>query len=304
MTSAVTRSMAFDRTQEFFQLIQAEAAPVISGVSQQTLTSQRDNQFSKLAQDISSAFDVCRSDLDQLGQLAKQRTLFDDKSADVENLTYKIKQALTGLNANVDSLEGLCHAAPSAGSPGSQHAAAHRQAILTSLRTQLMDLTKEFKDILEMRSSNLKQLESRRGLYGQSLRPEASASTGNLQRRPNQSSLTSVHSDYDLESQTAQTQTLVSNTTYHHQRVEAVESIQRMVGELSGMFTRVAAMVGQQEEMVLRIDATVDDSLQRLREGQTHLLKYFNAIASQRSLIFKLLGMILAFSVFFIIFLA
>eukprot|EP01057_Protomagalhaensia_wolfi_P000732 Protomagalhaensia_wolfi_Nauph_80__731@NODE_1417_length_1540_cov_3_413724_g1096_i0_p1_GENE_NODE_1417_length_1540_cov_3_413724_g1096_i0NODE_1417_length_1540_cov_3_413724_g1096_i0_p1_ORF_typecomplete_len171_score27_57SNARE/PF05739_19/0_00027Syntaxin/PF00804_25/0_00073Filo_VP35/PF02097_15/0_00069Prominin/PF05478_11/0_0021DUF2987/PF11205_8/0_026DUF2383/PF09537_10/4_4DUF2383/PF09537_10/99DUF677/PF05055_12/1_6e03DUF677/PF05055_12/0_16DUF4570/PF15134_6/0_13DUF4570/PF15134_6/5_3e03_NODE_1417_length_1540_ len=170
-----------------------------------------------------------------------------------------------------------------------------------------MDLTKEFKDILEMRSNNLKQLESRRGLYGQT-RTEASASTGNLQRRPNNQTLSSVNSthadsDYDLESQT-QTTALIGNTTYHHQRVEAVEQIQRMVGELSGMFSRVAAMVGQQEEMVLRIDATVDDSLHRLREGQTHLLKYFNAIASQRSLILKLLGMILAFAVFFVVFLA
>lgn len=304
-----TSSMACDRTRDFLQFVRLET-PLVGArqpLAQSNLPPIREQEttFSQLAQDISVAYDVCVDDLNQLSQLAKQRTLFDDKSADVNALTFRIKQALTGLSSNVDSLEGLCGTLPTSGSPGSQHAAAHRQAILTSLRTRLLDLTREFKDILELRSNNLKQLESRRGLYGQA-RPDSAASATSMMRRPN--NLTGTRGPdpnvaYDLEGQT-QSVVLATNTMYHHSRVEAVEQIQRLVGELSGMFTKVASMVGQQEEMVMRIDATVDDSLQRLREGQTHLLKYFNAISSQRSLILKLLGMIAAFAVFFIVFLA
>lgn len=82
-------------------------------------------------------------------------------------------------------------------------------------------------------------------------------------------------------------QAMIPSNAYHQSRLEAVEQIQRVVGELSTMFTRVATMVGQQEELVMRIDATVDESLHRLKEGQAHLLKYFQSIVSQRALILK-----------------
>lgn len=94
-----------------------------------------------------------------------------------------------------------------------------------------------------------------------------------------------------------------SMTSYYQSRLDATDQVQRMLGELGTMFAKVANLVGQQEEQIARIDDAVDTSLHRLREGQQQLLKYFTSVSSRRALILKLLGLILAFSCFFIVFL-
>lgn len=310
-----------DRTKEFLQLVTAAAAnktlisPVKIPLPSTTPETSIDEQFSKLTNEVSNGFDLCKAEFSELDTLAKKRSLYEERSSEIQTRTLQIKTKLTSFSSILDQAEDLCRSLPSSGSPGSQHAGAHRQAVLSSLRSRLMDLTKELTQILQARSANLAKLDQRRNLYSGVARsngvapPPSSGSNLSLNRRTFAAANDPMggagpSNVVDLESGMQQQQLLVAPQSYHQSRTEAVEQIQRVVGELSTMFSRVAAMVGQQEEMVMRIDATVDDSLVRLREGQAHLLKYFDALVSQRSLILKLLGMLLAFAVFFIIFLA
>ena len=48
---------------------------------------------------------------------------------------------------------------------------------------------------------------------------------------------------------------------------QAVENVQRVIGELASIFQRVATMITHQEEMIQRIDQDLDSSMSHLREG-------------------------------------
>lgn len=50
---------------------------------------------------------------------------------------------------------------------------------------------------------------------------------------------------------------------------QAVENVQRVIGELASIFQRVATMITHQEEMIQRIDQDLDTSMAHIREGAT-----------------------------------
>merc|ERR1719281_1186143 len=91
---------------------------------------------------------------------------------------------------------------------------------------------------------------------------------------------------------------------YTNSRAEAVQSVQRTIGELATMFQKMAVMVTAQEEMIQRIDHDVDDTMTNVEQGQQHLLKYFHHISSNRALILKVFAILIFFVVFFVVFLA
>ena len=62
--------------------------------------------------------------------------------------------------------------------------------------------------------------------------------------------------------------------------------------------------VAEQGEMAQRIDENVDDTLGAVDAGQAQLLKYLSAISSNRFLILKVFAVLMAFMVFFIMFIA
>lgn len=62
--------------------------------------------------------------------------------------------------------------------------------------------------------------------------------------------------------------------------------------------------VHEQGEMAMRIDENVDDTLANVDAGQAQLLKYLNAISGNRLLALKVLGVVLLFLIFFIVFIA
>merc|ERR1719478_1869069 len=91
---------------------------------------------------------------------------------------------------------------------------------------------------------------------------------------------------------------------YTNSRAEAVQSVQRTIGELATMFQKMAVMVTAQEEMIQRIDHDVDDTTDNMNAAQDNLLKYFHHISSNRSLILKVFCILIFFVVFFVIFIA
>ncbi|ETW27730.1 hypothetical protein PFFCH_04855 [Plasmodium falciparum FCH/4] len=80
-----------------------------------------------------------------------------------------------------------------------------------------------------------------------------------------------------------------SKHSYLHSRADAMENIQKVIGDLAQMFQKVATMVTQQDEMIKRIDEDIDISLTNTREGQNYLLTYFNRLTSTRTLILQVL---------------
>lgn len=83
-----------------------------------------------------------------------------------------------------------------------------------------------------------------------------------------------------------------------------MQSIESTIVELGGIFQQLAMMVKEQEEVVQRIDANVEDAEMNVEAAHTELLKYFRSVTSNRWLMIKVFALLIFFFVIFVIFLA
>ncbi|OEH74046.1 putative syntaxin [Cyclospora cayetanensis] len=276
--------MGYDRTHEF---VEAAERLGLSGGSeraeQRRHFSDTDQQFNALAAEMGNALHSTSLKLQELGKLARQCGIYNDKTAQIQELTFEIRKTINVLNHKTDLLAKL---GANVGG-GSGHSRQHYVTVTEVLKTRLLDVTKEFKDILTLRTENLKRQDRRRNLYsfgGESGTADADDGI------------------FDVEG--GQRVALVSRQghSYAQSRAEAVENVQRVIGELASIFQRVATMITHQEEMIQRIDQDLDSSMTHIREGQSELLNFYNRISSNRTLIVFL--MLMAFILFFVFFLS
>lgn len=82
---------------------------------------------------------------------------------------------------------------------------------------------------------------------------------------------------------------------YLESRSTAVETIESTIQELGQMFSQLATMVAEQRETVQRIDQNTDDISFNVSGAQRELLKYYARISSNRWLMVKVFGVIIAF---------
>ncbi|CEL97048.1 unnamed protein product [Vitrella brassicaformis CCMP3155] len=282
-----------DRTAEFFEITE-QLSSHIPHVAKPRQPGHVESHFNVVADEVGREIHTGSLKLQELAKLAKQRGIFNDKTAQIQELTYDIKQTITGLNTKIETLdraarEGFSH---------NRHERQHATSIVEALKTRLLELTKDFKDILQLRTEIMKKQDNRRKMYGDTMASSSASSA-----YPFQHTSPEAAANIDMEGG-QQTQLLDRGTTYHTSRAEAVENVQKVIGELAQIFQRVAGLVQEQDEMIRRIDDDVDTTLANVRAGQTALLDYFHRISSNRGLILKIFLILVFFVVFFVIFLA
>merc|ERR1711942_586874 len=105
--------------------------------------------------------------------------------------------------------------------------------------------------------------------------------------------------------QTSAMATLHQDTdSYYSSRADAMHTIDSTIVELGGIFSQLATMVKEQEEMVQRIDSNVDDTALNVELGHNEILKYFQSVTSNRWLMIKIFGVLIFFFLLFVIFMA
>ena len=110
---------------------------------------------------------------------------------------------------------------------------------------------------------------------------------------------------------------LDENQSYYQDRYNAMENIESSISELGTIFRQLASLVAEQGEMITRyctlftrsmlvayrIDSNVEETSMNVEAAHHELLKYFNNISKNRWLIIKVFGVLMAFFVFFVVFL-
>lgn len=91
---------------------------------------------------------------------------------------------------------------------------------------------------------------------------------------------------------------------YVQQRAETMQNIESTIVELGGIFQQLAHMVKEQEEMVERIDTNVQDAELNVEAAHGQILKYFQSVTNNRWLMVKIFGVLIAFFIFFVVFMA
>ncbi|KAL2346815.1 hypothetical protein Fmac_000815 [Flemingia macrophylla] len=193
-----------------------------------------------------------------------------------------------------------------------------------------MSTTKEFKDVLTMRTENMKVHENRRQLFSSSAtkdsanpfirqrplaaRAAAGASISSAPPWANGSPSSSQvfpkkqvdgESQPLLQQQQQQQQEVVPlQDSYMQTRAEALQNVESTIHELSNIFNQLATLVSQQGEIAIRIDENMDDTLANVEGAQGALLKYLNNISSNRWLMIKIFFVLIFFLMVFLFFVA
>uniref|UniRef100_A0A674GR59 Syntaxin 5 n=3 Tax=root TaxID=1 RepID=A0A674GR59_TAEGU len=141
-----------DRTQEFLFACQS-----LQGRQDRGLPAGRAgpgpgrprSEFSLMAKRIGKDLSNTFAKLEKLTLLAKRKSLFDDKSVEIEELTYIIKQDMGSLNTQIAALQELLRARRG---PGGRHLQSHSSGVLLSLQSKLASMSNDFKSVLEVRT--------------------------------------------------------------------------------------------------------------------------------------------------------
>lgn len=253
--------------------------------------------------------------------------MFDDPTMEIQELTAVIKQDITALNAAISDLQMLCSSQSGSGNLSKQ-SSDHSTTVVDDLKSRLMNTTKEFKEVLTMRTESLKVHENRRQLFSANTqkdrnpfvrqRPLAANNPGGPSSAPppwaNGSTSASpllssrlLRSDDSPETSSSQqaTQQMVPlQDSYMQSRAEALQNVESTILELGNIFTQLATMVAQQGEIAIRIDENMEDTLSNVEGAQGALLKYLNRISSNRWLIIKIFFVLVVFLLIFVLFIA
>ncbi|GJT43312.1 RNA-directed DNA polymerase, eukaryota, reverse transcriptase zinc-binding domain protein [Tanacetum coccineum] len=230
--------------------------------------------------------------------------LFDDPTMEIQELTAVIKQDITALNSAVVELQLVCNS-QNEGENVSSDTTTHSTTVVDNLKNRLMSTTKEFKEVLTMRTENLKVNENRKQLFSSKKetanpfvrqRPLANKSNASSSSAPppwaNESSSSSPlfqrkQADADSQpllqqqNQQQQQQMVPLQDSYMQSRAEALHNVESTIHELGNIFTQLATMVSQQGELAIsvngfwlldRIDENMEDTLANVEGAQGQLM--------------------------------
>ncbi|VDM21167.1 unnamed protein product [Wuchereria bancrofti] len=311
---AIEEMPSRDRTGEFRTTAKSFQMKMygVGGYTPREPRIQQSVQFAQLAKRIGRDLSLTCAKMEKLTELAKRRSLFDDRMAEVGELSQVIKHDITGLNRQIAVLQEFSKNSGNFNKKDQKHG--HSQLIVVGLQSKLASVSKDFQSVLELRTENLKQQKSRREKFSQgypvlsSLPP--SVSSGNLGSVLLQDEIkasSSVAIDMNMiEQQRLQQQVSLidEQDAYLQARSSAMENIESSISELGQIFRQLASLVTEQGEMITRIDSNVEETSLNVDAAHTELVKYFHSISQNRWLIIKVFGVLFFFFVIFIVFLS
>lgn len=262
---------------------------------------QQKSQFTQAAAKIGKEIYDTTEKLSKLTKLAKKQvSLFDDPAVEIEELTAIIKQNIQNINKEIAVLRETSKTVNS-----NKQNSAHSDTVVTYLNSKLATATKDFKDVLQVRTENIKTRQAKTG---------ALLGTSTPTRTPSRTPSSSVLYLENLPESPARTGGEVAiampqmammqhqQEDYTSSRANAVENIERTIVELGGIFQQLATLVAEQGDMIERIDENIDNSANHIERGHTELMKYLHNVSSNRMLIVKLFLVLIVFAVIFIVF--
>ncbi|KAJ3331660.1 hypothetical protein HDU76_002575, partial [Blyttiomyces sp. JEL0837] len=121
--------------------------------------------FARAAAAIGHEISTVMVKLQKLTRLAKKKSLFDDRPVEINELIYIIKQDIAKVNRQISGLSTYLANQRGAGKIKNRQVEEHSTNVITSLQSKLATTSNEFKNILEVRTQNMKDQKSRRDQY-------------------------------------------------------------------------------------------------------------------------------------------
>ncbi|ODV95236.1 hypothetical protein PACTADRAFT_2941 [Pachysolen tannophilus NRRL Y-2460] len=303
------------------------------GLQQQHEEDQQVNksEFSKRASGIAKDIAHITELLGKLALLAKRNQFLDDRSTEIQELTYVIKQSIFKVEKNLKNLSGYINGEYKFNNSNNNNdqIGLFSKNVVQLLNTKTKNVSEEFKNVLEIRQKNELANKSRQEQFlsmasnsissqaqqqqqqNQLLQPSMNTPTASdnpflLSSLPSSSSLdqdpatSAINSELlSLPNQDQQLLLLEEqqqeSSRYLQERSRAVETIESTINEVGNLFQQLATMVNEQGEQIQRIDANVEDISLNIQGAQRELMKYYHNISNNRWFMFKIFAVIIFF---------
>lgn len=108
----------------------------------------------------------------------------------------------------------------------------------------------------------------------------------------------------EQESGQDQMMQLIPDQDFLRERADAMEQVESNIVELGTIFNKLAVMVSEHREMVHRVEDNVDDANTSINLSLGTLTDTLSNLRTNRALFFKIFGILVAFIILFIVFLA
>ncbi|KAG7452403.1 t-SNARE [Guyanagaster necrorhizus] len=162
-----------DRTTEFRSCVESirsrSSLPSRGGEAKQRLLQdgsqahRSKSEFSRMASTIAKDISSTTIKLEKLAQLVKRKTLFDDRPVEISELTFIIKQDVARINKQIAQLQSYIKQrnAQSSSSAAEKQIEEHNHNVVMLLQSKLAYTSMTFKDVLEVRTQNMKETKDR-----------------------------------------------------------------------------------------------------------------------------------------------
>jgi syntaxin 5 len=324
-----------DRTDEFRSILaqaQRRQAQAKTGAQRQSLLTAQEkaqanpspqrqrSEFARNAAEVARGVAGTMQKLERLSQLARRKTLFDDRPVEFDELTFVIKQDMTALSGQVQNLQHMNAKLHPKVKSGADQEGEHNSNVVLLLKDKLQNVGTNFKDVLEVRTKNMQASRSRTEQFLSTAQSSSTLDPGRtdspLYQTPQRG-----RSPGGFKNTNAAQQDLLSldpsgssaltrggpqsdaqlllmeeaqpQNAYIQQRGQAIESIESTIQELGGIFSQLAQMVSEQGEQIQRIDANTEDVVDNVEGAQRELMKYWSRVQGNRWLVAKMFGVLM-----------
>jgi len=241
--------------------------------------------------------------LDTLASLVSKRGLYDDNPTEIQGYTKIIKE---NLPLHKDEIKVLQEIVRQGSNGESQNHLTHAFAVVKILGSKWNTLSKDFKAVLEMRSANMKKARERREMFafGGSAPPlvpdDMPSIFGGLAgpRAMDEGGDTALDMP---DAASEQTMALIQNDSHIQERAEAMTELEGTIMEVQDIFIEMAGLINQQGEDITRIDENVESAESSVVLAGTELQKALKNIQSNKWLMMKIAGILMAFFIIFIV---
>uniref|UniRef100_UPI00358EAE6B syntaxin-5-like n=1 Tax=Myxine glutinosa TaxID=7769 RepID=UPI00358EAE6B len=284
-----------DRTQEFLAVCKSfdRQQNGLQEIRSPRLSSQKESPFSSLAKRIGR--DLCKtsSKLEKLELLAQDASFVEEKALEIDQLTSIIKQDISSLNKQI---VGLQDSMKLKNTRMGRHAWSHRNAVVVILQSKLASMSSKCKSLLETRTENLKQEQHRKEQF---FNHSSLAASPAADYRRDWNAVGQVNIDMDSGA-ARQMQGQITQVA-DRESVGSMKTMESTIVELGSIFNQLAYMVKEQEELIQRIDAGVEDSHLNVDAAHTEIVKYLQFVTANRRFMLKVFLVLIVIFVAFAI---
>ncbi|KAF7339261.1 Integral membrane protein sed5 [Mycena sanguinolenta] len=295
-----------DRTNEFrscVESIRSRSAGPRADAKQRLLRNGKTStksEFSRMASTIGKDISSTTIKLGKLAQLAKRKTLFDDRPVEISELTFIIKQDIANINKQIAALQAYVKQRNAQGSKSAEgkQLEEHNHNVVMLLQSKLANTSMTFKDVLEVRTQNMKESRNRteQFMYSTANATQSASSSMLYNSRPDPMGDGTPNGLNPKGKRDGHRRTATSWlwTSIPQRRVWGVHNVAlsskcnwwssrsvhskmlRNIAPYAGdhIFTQLANMVAEQRETVQRIDADTLDIAANVGGGTARVAQF------------------------------